>query len=73
MNEEYDYSKAKLKDVQISAIEVSKIMKKKFCLLIIINTGKNNLNEIELNKFKGLRTIILEKTENGFKLNYVSK
>ena len=73
MNEEYDYSKATLKDVQISAIEVSKIMKKKFCLLIIINNGKNNLNEIELNKFKGLRTIILEKTENGFKLNYVSK
>ena len=73
MNEEYDYSKAKLKDVQISAIEVSKKMKKKFCLLIIINTGQNNLSEIELNKFKGLRTIILEKTENGFKLNYVSK
>ena len=73
MNEEYDYSKAKLKDIQTSAIEVSKKMRKKFCLLIIINTGQNNLNEIELNKIKGLRTIILEKTENGFKLNYVSK
>ena len=62
-----------LKEIQLDAERLRLTLRKNFCLLVIVTTQEGNLKEDVPENVKKLRTIILEKTSNGFKLDYVSQ
>lgn len=62
-----------LKEIQLDAERLRLTLRKNFCLLVIVTTQEGNLKEAVPENVKKLRTIILEKTSSGFKLDYVSQ
>lgn len=63
----------KFKDIQLKAIELTKKLGKKSCMLVIVNSKEQLFNGDEFKDLKGLRTIILNESKNGFKLSYLSE
>lgn len=73
MKESNSHNETVIKELQSNAKELRRALRKNFCMLIIVNTDQSDLKDTDLGNSSKLRTIILKKTSNGFRLDYLSQ
>jgi hypothetical protein len=73
MKEGNSQNETVIKELQSNAKELRRALRKNFCMLIIVNTDQSDLKDTDLENSSKLRTIILKKTSNGFRLDYLSQ